>query len=62
MPAERRGATGLDDAYEKMKELSRGENNFDIEKVINSLDANVKNDLVGLNFNNYIGYNNVKMP
>ncbi len=53
---------GIDDAYEKMKEISRGENNFDLEQVINSLDANVKNDLDGLNFNNYIGYGNVKIP
>ena len=44
-----------------MKELSRGENNFDLEQVINSLDANVKNDLDALNFNNYIGYGNVKI-
>jgi adenylosuccinate lyase len=47
---------GIENAYEKMKELSRGENNFDLEQVIYSLDDNVKKDLDGLDVTNYIGY------
>ena len=39
-----------------MKELSRGENDFDLEQVIYSLDDNVKKDLDGLDVTNYIGY------
>jgi adenylosuccinate lyase len=48
---------GIENAYEKMKELSRGENNFDIEQVIYSLDDDkVKKDLDGLDVTNYVGY------
>ena len=47
---------GIENAYEKMKELSRGENEFDLEQVIYSLDDNVKKDLDGVDVTNYIGY------
>ena len=47
---------GIENAYEKMKELSRGENEFDLEQVIYSLDDDVKKDLDGLDVTNYIGY------
>ena len=47
---------GIQDAYEKMKKLSRGEDDFQIEQVIYSLNDDVKKDLDGLVITNYVGY------
>ena len=47
---------GIVNAYEKMKELSRGEHDFQVEQVIYSLSDDVKKDLDGLDVTNYVGY------
>tara|TARA_Y100000816_G_scaffold292578_2_gene288771 strand:- start:95 stop:1426 length:1332 start_codon:yes stop_codon:yes gene_type:complete len=47
---------GIVNAYEKMKELSRGGDEFQVEQVIYSLSDDVKKDLDGLDVTNYVGY------